>query len=349
MTNPINALSNINTSGELLALAGSAANKAAGAAVFTDYRSRKAANTLKRQAADLELFIQFLAGVGVPSGDLADDPAAWRGITWGLVAAFVAWQLKNAYAISTINARLSTLKVYAKLASLAGAIQPGELSLIRSVSGYAHKEQRNVDDKRLTAGIDTRKGTKKAVAVSLSLAQARQLKDQPDTPQGRRDRLAMALLLDLGLRVGELAGLTVQNFNLSEKTLTFYRQKVNKYQTMTLRGGTLAAVQAWFDSGDAPATGNLWRSSRKSKTGELGASGWSVRAINARIGDLGAAIGVDGLSPHDLRHYWATLAARNNTPMDRLQDAGGWCSLAMPARYIESAKIANSGVNLGIE
>ena len=68
-----------------------------------------------------------------------------------------------------------------------------------------------------------------------------------------------------------------------------------------------------------------------------------------KIADLGAAIGITDLSPHDLRHYWATQAARNGTPMDRLQDAGGWSSLAMPARYIEAAKIANDGVNLGDE
>ena len=66
-----------------------------------------------------------------------------------------------------------------------------------------------------------------------------------------------------------------------------------------------------------------------------------------------------GLSAHDLRHYWATRAARSGTPLDRLQDAGGWASPATPAlrraqrgasvplRYVESAKIANQGVLLG--
>jgi hypothetical protein len=46
-------------------------------------------------------------------------------------------------------------------------------------------------------------------------------------------------------------------------------------------------------------------------------------------------------------HYWATQAARNNPPIDRLQEAGGWNSPAMPLRYGETAKIANEGVNLG--
>ena len=254
MTNQTNAIATPHNPGELLTLAGMAANRAAGAAVFADYQSRKAANTIKRQTADLALFGQFLANSGAPAGDLANTPEAWRGITWGLVAAFAAWQLQNAYAIGSINARLSTVKVYARLAALAGAIQPGELALIRSVAGYAHKETKNVNEKRAAAGLETRKGVKKAEPVSLTLAQARKLKDQPDTPQGRRDRLALCLMLDLGLRVGELVGLTVDNFDLTEKTLTFYRQKVNKYQTMTLKNGSLIATRAYFDH-DAPAIG----------------------------------------------------------------------------------------------
>ena len=55
---------------------------------------------------------------------------------------------------------------------------------------------------------------------------------------------------------------------------------------------------------------------------------------------------VEGLSAHDLRHTWATRAARNGTPIDRLQDAGGWNSPAMPLRYVEAAKVANEGVRV---
>jgi integrase len=50
-----------------------------------------------------------------------------------------------------------------------------------------------------------------------------------------------------------------------------------------------------------------------------------------------------GLGTYDLRQTWATRAARNGTPIDRLQDAGGWNSPAMPLRYVEAAKIANEG------
>ncbi len=79
--------------------------------------------------------------------------------------------------------------------------------------------------------------------------------------------------------------------------------------------------------------------------GEL-QGGMVARSITIRVGFLGNQIGVEGLSAHDCRHYWATQAARSGTPVDRLMDAGGWSSPAMPLRYIEAAKIANEGVRL---
>ena len=337
----------LTTTNDLLTQAGQAANKAAGAAAFVDYRSRKADNTLRRQAADLALFGQFLADVGTQAGDLATDPESWAGITWGLVTAYARWQLTRGYAVSSINGHLSTVKIYSKLAAKAGAITPQELAMIHTVEGYSHKEIKHVDEKRTAAGVGTRKSTKKADPVSLTPAQVKQLKAQPNTPQGRRDRLMLCLMLDLGLRVGELAALTVDCFNLAESTLTFYRAKVDRTQTHKLINGCRAAARDWLNSGDAPAIGNVWRSSRKG--GELAGAGMTERGITKRVAALGAAIGVSGLSAHDLRHNWATQAARNGTPLDRLQDAGGWSSLAMPGRYIEAAKIANTGINLGAE
>ena len=90
--------------------------------------------------------------------------------------------------------------------------------------------------------------------------------------------------------------------------------------------------------------GPLLRASRKG--GALTGAGMTARALTDRVRTLGTAVGLTGLSAHDLRHYWATRAARNGTPLDRLQDAGGWASPAMPLRYVETARIANEGVLL---
>lgn len=56
-----------------------------------------------------------------------------------------------------------------------------------------------------------------------------------------------------------------------------------------------------------------------------------------------------GFNTYDYRHYWATQAARHGTPIDRLQDAGGWAFPAMALRYFEFANIANEGLILGRE
>ena len=324
--------------------AGQAANEAASRGTFEDHAARKASNTIRRKIADLALFETFLNHAGIPAAGLFDDPLTWSGVTWGLVEAFKAWQLKQGYAIGSINGRLSTVRTYAKLAAKAGAITAEESILISSVEGYANKEARHVDEKRRADGLITRIGAKKAEAVTIPADIAEALKQQPNTPQGRRDALLMCLLLDHGLRVGEVAILTRKNFDLKAGTFTFERPKVSIEQTHELTKDARRAAVAYINQ-DAPAEGVLWRRSCKGTSklaGQLSAKS-AERALTKRVELLGRKAGVEGLSAHDCRHFWATYEARNGTAVNRLMDAGGWSSPAMPLRYIESAHIANEG------
>jgi len=340
---------------------GEVANEYARAAVFDDFLSGKAANTIRRHHVDLTTFADYLkeatATKKKPEGDFgsADDfqhtPDAWQGITWGLVESFKRWLLGEGYAIGTVNLKLSTVRTYAEQARKAGAIPQQEYALIRLVKGYTHKEGRHVDEKREAQGQPTRRGSKKAEAVKLSEKDANKLKrlqtekrpqGQPNTPQGRRDALLMSLLLDLGLRVGEVAQLKVTDFDLKEKTVKVERPKVDLIQTHALGGDVWRAVKAWFDSGDAPAVGPLLRGSHKG--GALTDPGMSARAITGRVRVLGEAVGVEGLSAHDCRHYWATAAVKDGVNAFRLQQAGGWASMVMPQRYVEASEIANEGM-----
>ena len=319
-----------------LAELGQVANHFASKAAFKDYRAKKADNTLRRQDADLALFADFLRSTGVEVGDLAADPDAWDGITWGLVAAFQSWMLKEGYAVGSVNVRISTIKTYAKLAFKAGSLDANAYALIRGVEGFSRKEVKRIDERRDTAGVDTRVGSKKSDAVSITDRKARKLKAQPDTPQGRRDALLMCLLLDHGLRVGEAAALTVDDFKLDRGELEFYRSKVDKEQTHKLTGDTIRAALAYFQN-DAPETGSVWRGSRKGKD-DLTAQGFSIRAMNKRVRVLGERAGIEGLSPHDCRHYAATRLAKTKS-IKELMDIFGWNSPAMAVRYIEAATI----------
>jgi integrase len=351
-----------------MVIAGKAANKAAARTVFTDYRTRKAKNTTRRQDADLALFADFLKATDAAMEyDLAEDPRAWQGMTWGLVAGFVKWQLVEGYAVDSVNVRLSTVKQYAGLALQAGALDVSEYAMIRTVRGYGHKEKPNIDGTRRAEGIETRRTTKarmntkakpnkaarpmanakKAAPIFLSKEQRDAITANDGTAQGKRDTLIVLLMLDHGLRVGEVAGLQAGDFNLSARTITFYRPKTKTTDTHKLTDATLQAAREYFSN--APDVGILWRASAmknegKANQGKLTKQGMTAGAIYKRVELIGRRAGIEGLSPHDLRHTFAERAKKNPTKV--LQNSGGWNSPAMALRYQKRGRIANEGLVL---
>jgi integrase len=334
-------------SAQSIAQAGVVANVAAARHIFVDYHTRKSRNSLRAQLADLQTFVDYLEAAGVvgPTADaLQQQPETWQGMTHGLLRGFVAWMLGRGLALASINRKLSTVKVYAGLAAQAGVISGADLALIKSVQGYSGREFGRVDEKRVATGSATRQGNKKEQSMSLAFDQVQALKHQPDTPQGRRDWVMMVLLLDHGLRVGELAALLVTDVQLPAGELKFYRPKVGKVQIHRLTVDALAALRAYFARGDAPALGPLLRGSNKA--GQLTTVGMSERSITRRVGELGVRIGIAQLSAHDLRHSWATRAIRKGTDPFALQQAGGWTSMQTVRKYVDELVIANEGVRL---
>lgn len=322
---------------------GQVANQVARAHVFTNYRERKSANTLRRQDADLAKFAEFIRSTGTEITDLS-TPAAWTGVTWGLVEAFRNWLLRQGYAVGSVNVRLSTVKTYAKLAAKAGAISPAEYAMIATVDGYSHREQRRIDEQRQDAGIATRSGDKKSESVTFSARKAAQLKQihvdpLEDGPQLRRDALLMCLLIDHGLRVSEVAGLTIGDVNLDAGEICFYRPKVDNRGCHSLTRDTAAAAAAYIhtDRSEAEKSDPLFVGSTKG--GDLTGDAMSKRGINKRVRYLGEQVGIDGLSPHDCRHYSATRDAKNGKPIQFMMEKFGWTSPAMAIRYIEAAEV----------
>lgn len=325
-----------------------AADRAAAAAIFERYHEQKAENTRTAQARDLAVFAAYLAElpISAPTADeLYTFPAAWTGVSWGIVAGMIAHMQRAGYAASSIARTLATVKRYARLAMAAGAIDAPAAAMIATVTAPKGRAAKQVDEARRSAGVATRRSTKRAAPAKLTPTQRKALREQPDTQQGRRDALIIALLLDHGLRVSELAALQVAGVDLAANRITFYRPKVDKEQTHELTRHSRAALVAWMQQ-DAPAAGALLRASRKD--GSLTAIGMTTTAINKRVAELGQRAGIAGrLSPHDLRHDWATRAARHGTGAFSLRDAGGWVSLEMPSRYVSAATVANENVILG--
>jgi integrase len=339
-------------------------NKSAARHVFENALLGKAVNTERRKMADLRLFEDFLASIGVPAVDLYNNPEAWRGITWGTIDAFKIWMISEGYSISTINARLSTIRFHVGLTAKSGVINETEARLIASIKGFQGKEGRHVDEKRVLSGTETRRKVrariycndgsqagagKKAAPIEIPDMAVMQLMDQPNTPQGRRDRLLMCLLLEHGLRIGEVAILTRSSFDLKRNLLLFSRPKVDLAdQKNNLSLHTQTAAEAYLFS-DAPATGIIWRRSFNDSAplGKQLTSKSAARSLTRRVAWLGRVIGIYGLSAHDCRHYWATNEARNQTPIDKMMAGGGWKTPNMALRYVNREEIANEGTYYG--
>ena len=353
------------------------ANHAAVNYIFADYQQRRSAQTLRTHAAALMLWTAYLDSInaleviGAAAADWTlaqydaaglemmdeyakvqdiaielvyvthfcqNDPAAWRGISWGLVEGFVKWLLNQGYSISSVNNRLASIRVYVRLAAKAGVISPTEYALIREVRGYGQTEGKRIDEKRPS----TRIGHKKEEAIVLTAQQARLLKNNHSpTPQGIRDRLMICLMLDLGLRSSEVSGLKVADF-AEPGNVVVYRQKTDTTDRMALSADIHQALTDYKPY--MRRSGSLLRGSRKG--GKLTDDVMSVRAIGSRVKALGHDIlDIWELSPHDLRHTWATQAAKHSSPFI-LRDAGGWTNMQTPSRYVERAKTVNEGIKL---
>ncbi|MEJ2749439.1 MAG: site-specific integrase [Anaerolineae bacterium] len=354
-----------------LEIAGQIANRAAGQNIFQRYLSEKSANTIKRQARDLELFAEYLIDAQIPlenGANFQTNPHAWHGVTWGIVEGFVRWLLGEGYAVSSVNARLSTVRIYAQMAVKAGAVDRQEGLLIQTVKGFSRAGGLNVDEQREQTRMETvtyaykeegkrqstvvtRRSTKKRQPTLIDEETAVLLKrPRNDSPQAYRDALMMCLLLDHGLRASELALLKAGDIDLATGKMRFYRPKVKgtahewtthqlTVETRDLSSyyiGTLYPPTLLADGALILATTRLLKNG---EGGQLLGEGLNRVRISERAAWLGKQLGVPKFSAHDCRHYCATKMARLGYSVDELMAWFGWASAQTAMRYVTAVDV----------
>ena len=339
---PFDGLELFLTYDKQLELAGSAADHFARHDVFVNAQAIWTFQTQKRYLNDLKLFSLFLSEVPVTRSAeaLFNHAEAWRGMSFGLLKGFKIWLEQQGYAISTIKGCLSTIHIFCRLAGPppvgAGILNETTLAALLTVKSEHGRRARNLDDDRKRRQIPTRRGYKKAVPTQITSVEALTLKKvttHPERPAARehdqllaaRDALLMGLLVEHALRCSEVSLLMVDSIDLRRGTITIYRPKTHRTDVQKLHKHTRLAAEAYL--------AQLGRKQGPLFSGYDETRPLTTRAINKRVGVLGGEIGVEHLSPHDLRHHWAFDALLNNTPLNIVQADGGWETEAMPLRY----------------
>ncbi|MEU7979769.1 tyrosine-type recombinase/integrase [Micromonospora sp. NPDC049081] len=178
-----------------------------------------------------------------------------------------------------------------------------------------------------------------SVTVGLTPQEVDALLAAADTdtgPTAARNRAAVALLADLGLRVGELVSLDLTDLGAERghRSVRFVG-KGGKARRRALTPGTAHAVDAYL--ADRAATAGV---SVDALTGPLLATATggrldrhSVFRLVRRLAEAAGIAAAAKLSPHSLRHAFATTAREEGVPLEDVQDAMGHADPRTTRRY----------------
>ncbi len=144
-------------------------------------------------------------------------------------------------------------------------------------------------------------------------------------PTAKRDRALVMLLVDTGMRAGEVGQLRVGDIDLDTGRIVVRRGKGGKGRTVFASSATLKALEDYWEtrdiSPDSPAF--ITRNGRALTTNE----------ISHLIRNLGKRAGIS-VHPHALRHFFATQFLRNGGDALTLKRLLGHSTLSMVEYYV---------------
>jgi integrase len=241
---------------------------------------------------------------------------AWRGSL-----------LARGLAVSSVNQRLSAVRLLLRQAAERGALSREEALQLSSVPNVKQSGQR--------------------LGKWLTEKEAGRLLSVPDaqTRLGVRDRAILALLVVCGLRRDELARLEAPHLQLREErwVLLDIQGKGRRFRTVPVPLWVKQLLDRWLTESEI-AQGPLFRTLRKG--GKLGpAEAVSEDLVYTLVRRCGAAIGHPDLTPHDLRRTCAKLCRKAGGELEQIQLLLGHASIQTTERYLGTKQDLVQAVN----
>jgi len=218
-----------------------------------------------------------------------------------------------------------------------------KLAAIRSFGKYLRREGAIEGDPASLVGTPKRE---ERLPAHLAEAEMSRLLEMPDTssPLGRRDRAILELFYASGLRLSELVGVGLEDVNLSGRIVRVLG-KGGKERIVPFNRSTEGAIRAWLKDRESILAAGGWRlaagkggakSRRSAEPLFLNYQGGrlSTRSVDRLVRKYVAACSTRfGISPHALRHSFATHLLERGADLRVIQELLGHARLSTTQRY----------------
>lgn len=280
-------------------------------------------HTVRSYASDLQQFMQWL------SSEKLLDNANWDGVTHLMIRGFLSYLVQEKYEHRSVLRKLSTLKAFFKWMEKAEFISGNPAARVRSP-----KSPRPLPDVLEPSEVEN----------MLALATG-------DSPFAARDRALLEVLYATGMRVAEAAALALPEINWRAGEIRVTSGKGNKERIVLLGRYAREALEKYITeprgvllarrrNKEELTTDAVWINSRGTPL--------SAHAVYTLVQDYAKRAGIlKHVSPHTLRHSFATHLLQNGADLRVVQELLGHQSLSSTQIYtrISAAHLKEAYVN----
>ncbi|MBN2301906.1 MAG: site-specific tyrosine recombinase XerD [Lentisphaerae bacterium] len=269
---------------------------------FLDYVSLERGlsnNTREAYSADLRSFCDFLESVRIRS---------FNAVTRKHVLDYLVAEKKRGLSVNSISRRLVAVKIF-----------------------FSYLEREGLLDSNVTSSMDSPK-LWKILPTTLSIKEVGRLLDSPigDTKIAIRDKALLELLYATGLRVSEIADLRLDDIHFDSGYLRT-RGKGSKVRVVPFGEHAQRHVLRYLDEARARFSGDnasphVFLTYRGKK--------FSRKGIWKLVKNHAARAGIQkDVSPHTIRHSFASHMLANNAPLRVIQEMLGHADIATTQIY----------------
>ena len=268
---------------------------------YLTYERNVSPNTIEAYRDDLESFVSFLSNDYLT---MARDQIDLRRIDNLAIRAYLAHLARRKLARSSVARHLSALRSFFKYLMREGKVEANPARTVATPRREKH------------------------LPAVMQPADVTALIDQPegDGPLIARDRAFLELLYASGLRISELVGIDLDDLELRSRLVKVHG-KGSKERIVPFGSKAETALRAWLKVREAdPDEQAVFVNYRGERI-----SARSVRRLFDRYA-RGASM-KDGVSPHTMRHSFATHLLNAGADLRAIQELLGHASLSTTQKY----------------